>query len=64
MYIHKHICAVIRRVNVYEHIDIRIYKHTQEYMDKVYIWIIAVSVRRPGSRLRRAVLWGPRSLDW
>ena len=40
MYIHKHICAVIRRVNLYEHIDIRIYKHTQEYMDKVYIWII------------------------
>ena len=38
--IHKHICAVIRRVNLYEHIDIRIYKHTQEYMDKVYIWTI------------------------
>ena len=33
-------CAVIRRVSLYEHIDIRIYEHTQEYMDKVYIWII------------------------
>ena len=40
MYIHKHICAVIRRVSLYEHIDIRSYEHTQEYMDKVYIWII------------------------
>ena len=38
--IHKHICAVIRRVNLYEHIDIRVCKHTLEYMDKVYIWII------------------------
>ena len=35
----KHICAVMRHVHMYEHIDIRIYKHTQG-TNCTYIWII------------------------
>ena len=39
----KHICAVMRHVHMYEHIDIRIYKHTQG-TKCTYIWIIQKAI--------------------
>ena len=39
----KHICAVMRHVHMYEHIDIRIYKHTQG-TKCTYIWIIPKAI--------------------